>query len=354
MPSTAPASAPRAAGQHARPARSPPAKTRRAQRRGEPAVVRAAGSSTARGAAAGPGRARRCCRPSRPPPRAGRRRRRSPRAAPRHAHARRSPRPPPGPRRAGRRSRPRSRASGTSTTSSIRSRCANTISPMPPASAVGERGPGRVARGAPAPARATRAATARPPPAPPTMRTAGARALTATAMAAISPPPPTGHHDRADVRQLLEDLQADRALAGGGERILEGVDVARRPSASACGQRRRVGVVVGRARARAPHRERAQLLHLGARRGLGHEQRGAHAAAQRLGREGDAQRVVAGGGGHHAARALPRVSDASRFERAAHLERAGRLPALELQQRVVAPRSAKERRSGVGGRCGAR
>src|SRR5262249_17299129 len=166
-------------------------------------------------------------------------------------------------------------ASETSTISSIRSRCSYTISPIPPAmpsASVGSLGYSRSGR----PWRMDSGRAGEASGCTATMRTRGAPVFTPAATPHINPPQPAaghGHEDGADVGQLVEDLEPDRSLAGGGAAVVEGVDVGR-PGLLDAGHGEGVGVVIGRALQVDVHLERAELLHLGARRRLGHEPRG--------------------------------------------------------------------------------
>ena len=119
------------------------------------------------------------------------------------------------------------------------------------------------------------------------------------------------------------------------------------------GHREGERVVVGRARLPHRHREGAQLVDLGRRRGLGHEQRGRRPAPQGLGRERHAKGMVAGGSGHHTPPLLFGPEAGEHARRTAHLEGTGGLPALELQVRLArgaqGERAPQRRRRQVGG-----
>ena len=123
----------------------------------------------------------------------------------------------------------------------------------------------------------------------------------------MSPPPPHGHDDVADLGALVEDLEADRALSGGGARVVVGVDV-RAPVVPLEGARRaRSRVVVGRARLLGPRRGSVRSLSTLARGAVAGTKRVAGMAPPRAWRrEGDAEGVVAGRGGHDAPPALLR------------------------------------------------
>jgi hypothetical protein len=81
-----------------------------------------------------------------------------------------------------------------------------------------------------------------------------------------------------------------------------------------------------------PHPAAPELVELGRRGGLGHHHgRGDPEAG---GREADAEAVVAGRGRHHPGRPGRAVQRRERGEGSADLERAGRLRALQLEQRA--------------------
>ena len=137
---------------------------------------------------------------------------------------------------------------------------------------VRQRRPGRIVEQRPAEAERLREARATPRAAPRPLSCPGDRAFTTVAMPARSPPPPTGTSDRAGGRALARSSSADRALARGRARVLEGVDEdgARRLLEGPRPPRRHRR----RSRpSRAPRPGTAQLLDLGARRGRRDEER---------------------------------------------------------------------------------
>ena len=217
---------------------------------------------------------------------------------------------------------------------------------MPPARPSASVGAGRVLEERPALSGATRAARARPRAARPRCARRGRPRLDRGGHAGDEAAAAHGHHDRADVGQLLQDLEGRpcpgrRRCAGRRRRGRRWRPCAPRgPWPRAWPRRRRSAppsrTVTGNVRSFSTFARGAVC---------GHEERGRHVAAQGLRGEGHAERVVARGGRHHAARAAaPRTSEASRFEGAPHLEGARGLPALELQPGLAAPAA---RRSGA-------
>ena len=90
-------------------------------------------------------------------------------------------------------------------------------------------------------------------------RDVGASALIAVATPEASPPPPTGTRTTVDVRQVLDDLQADRALAGDDVPVVERRDTLTCPALGDLGHDRVAGRPARRARSRrrAPRRPRS-------------------------------------------------------------------------------------------------
>ena len=141
-------------------------------------------------------------------------------------------------------------------------------------------------------------------------------------------PAPGADDDRGDVRALVEDLQADRALPGDDVGVLEGVDEHRSgPLGVLGGGHERLGEglpaepdlgAVG-----------AGGRDLGQRRGLGHEDGGRSAQQPRGQRH--ALRVVAGAGGDDPAGPLGVGQPRDARVGAADLERAGALQVLALE-----------------------
>ncbi len=96
------------------------------------------------------------------------------------------------------------------------------------------------------PAASEPATAAQPAACTPTIRTSGIRALTASAMPPIRPPPPIGTTSRPRSGRRLDDLQADRALSGDHAHIVEGMHIGQAALAlDLVGSR--AGVVEGRA-----------------------------------------------------------------------------------------------------------
>ena len=223
------------------------------------------------------------------------------RRAPRRRPPRRTPPPPPGRRRRAPRSRPRSPASLTVDDLVDEVAVVERDVADPAGEAVGERRARRGTRGAAWPRRSDSRSEGEASGCTATMRTPGASALTAVRDAGDQPAAADGHDDRADVRALLEELEADRALAGGGARVVEGVD--EDGAGLALERLRRLdGVVVGRRRLRGPRPGSAAACSTFARGAVrGTKSVVAQRAAQGLRREGDAERVVAGRRRHDAA-----------------------------------------------------
>ena len=93
------------------------------------------------------------------------------------------------------------------------------------------------------------------------IRTPGAFALTATAIAEIMPPAADRHDDALHLRELLEDLEPDRPLSRRGQRVFEGVEIPF-PFGGSVLERCVVGVLVRRAGLTHGDREPAQLRQL--------------------------------------------------------------------------------------------
>ena len=138
-------------------------------------------------------------------------------------------------------------------------------------------------------------------PARPTTRTSGRRALTATAMPGEQAAAAGADDDGAYVRALLQDLQADRPLAGHDVDVVEGMDQ-HRTGGLAPSQGLDQGLVHGGAvhahiGAVGPGRG-----DLGDRRAVRHEHR--RTGPEGAGGQGHALRVVPGARGDHAAGTL--------------------------------------------------
>src|SRR5690606_21316420 len=135
------------------------------------------------------------------------------------------------------------------------------------------------------------------------------------------------------VGEVLENLEADGALAGDDRGIGKGVD---EHAARVCGilAGRDLGDVVrgGAVVERGAQAADALLLRGGSAGG----NEDGRADARVPGGEGDRLAVVAGGGGDDAARAVGGRQQRDRVRRAPHLEAAGLLPALQLEVDVVA------------------
>ena len=139
----------------------------------------------------------------------------------------------------------------------------------------------------------------------PTTRTSGRCAFTATAMPGQQPAAAGADHDRAHLRALLQDLQADRALPGDDVRVVERVDehragLARRTPAPRPAPRRRCAPCEPHLARRRPRV--AATFGSGAPSGMNTVD--SHAQQRR--RQRDALRVVAGAGRDDAVRALVR------------------------------------------------
>ena len=185
---------------------------------------------------------------------------------------------------------------------------------------------------------------AQPAACTPITRMSGRSALIAMAMPESSPPPPSGTTTVSASRRLLEQLQADRALARDDRRVVE-----RRHQHATLG--------IG-ARGRVALLERLAREHdlgavvrgrdlLGERRVDGHVDARGHPERGRG--ERDALGVVAGARGDDAARALGVGQRGHAVDRAAQLEGAGALQVLGLEQHARA-RPARDRAGGEHGR----
>ena len=147
-------------------------------------------------------------------------------------------------------------------------------------------------------------------------------------------PAAAGRHDHgADVGDLVEDLQPDRPLAGDDVRVIEGVD---QNGAGLLGQRGRRQERLLDAGPDQPHRRAVALggRDLRQRRPDRHHHRGR--GAQQRGRQGDALRVVARAGGHHARPAPALAETGDPHVGAAELERAAALEVLALEPDLAA------------------
>jgi hypothetical protein len=137
-----------------------------------------------------------------------------------------------------------------------------------------------------------------------------------------------GNDDRADLRALLDDLEAERALAGDDVRVLERVDQDAPGTLRVllrAGQRL-LDVGAAQQDLRAVATRRLLLRQRGA---LGHEH--GRPGAQQPGRERNALRVVARAGRHDAPGALGVGEPGDPQVRPADLERAGPLQVLALE-----------------------
>ena len=147
-----------------------------------------------------------------------------------------------------------------------------------------------------------------------------------------------GHDDRLHLGpELLGELEAERALAGEDERVLEGVDVGLpRLDPLLRGGRR---LVEAAAREDDLGAVALRRLELGGRRVLGHEDGGVHAGLARG--PGDGLPVVAGARGDDAGGALGVRQAGDPVEGAADLEGAGALEVLGLQPDRAAGQAAE-------------
>ena len=144
----------------------------------------------------------------------------------------------------------------------------------------------------------------------------------------MSPPPPIPTTIVSTSGSLVEQLEAERALAGDHVGVVERVDEHRAGALGELGgqSQRRLDRRALEDDIRPVAARREQLRHRHAER---HEDR--RRDAERLGRERDALRVVAGGCRDHAARALLGGQPRQPVGGAADLERAGALQVLELE-----------------------
>ena len=182
----------------------------------------------------------------------------------------------------------------------------------------------------------------------PTTRVPGRSALTAVATPEISPPPPIATSSEVGVRIVLDDLQADRALAGDHRRIGEGMDVGRAgPGGGLAG--RGVGVVPDLALPDQAGAPALELLRLGGRH-VGRQVDG-HRRAGEVAGIGHAEPVIAARGGHQAAADLLRREGEHLVGGSPRLERAGDLERLQLERETGRPgrsaAGAPARTSGV-------
>ena len=161
----------------------------------------------------------------------------------------------------------------------------------------------------------------------------GLQALHGVGEAGDEPTAADGHEDHVHIRQLLQNLQADGALAGHDAVIVEGMDEGEAllvPQAHGLS----VGIVVHAGDEDHVRAIAAGGLDLGKGRALRDAYRGldAHIA----GGEGHALGVVAGGAGDDAALLLLVGKGGDLVVRAPELERAGLLQAVGLQVKVTA------------------
>ena len=176
---------------------------------------------------------------------------------------------------------------------------------------------------------------------------AGAQVAQRDRGAADQPAAADRDDDRADVRDVVDDLEPERPLAGEHERVVERVDqdhaaLVAHPEHLLEGLERRVAQ---------PQRLGAVGLRgveLQLRGGLPGHHHG-RGAGERRG-VGDGLRVVARRDGDHAARVLVRRQRRDAVVRAARLERAGDLEELELEPQVVDAGRLAERARRLDGR----
>jgi len=142
-----------------------------------------------------------------------------------------------------------------------------------------------------------------------------------------------GDEHRVEVRQLLQQLDRDGALAGDHVAVLEGVD--ERGAALRLGLHRlQEGFVVAAPRRNHPCAQALDGLHLQLVGVLWHVDR--RRDLEDRGRVSDALAVIAGAGGDHPGGALPGQHTHQLVEGAPHLEGAGRLDSLDLDVDVAA------------------
>ena len=136
------------------------------------------------------------------------------------------------------------------------------------------------------------------------------------------------HHDRFDIRKLLQHLEPDRALPGDDLIVIEGMDEG---ELLLLLQARGLlaGFVIVRAVQDDLRAKAARGGDLYQRRGLRHDDARANAQPRRV--KGHALRVIAGARGDHAVRALLRRELQQPVQRAALLEGAGTLQILQLE-----------------------
>ena len=161
----------------------------------------------------------------------------------------------------------------------------------------------------------------------PITSTSGRWLLIAIATPLTSPPPPTGHDHAREVRDCLEQLEAERALAGDHVGIVERVDECKAAASARSYAAATASSTVAPPRwTIAPSAVAASSLAIGRR--LGHEHLARDPAV--AGRVGQRLGVVAGAAGDDAVGA----GTAERGElgrRSAELERAGPLEVLGLE-----------------------
>ena len=162
----------------------------------------------------------------------------------------------------------------------------------------------------------------------PTTSTSGRADLTAIAMPAASPPPPTGTTTLREIGHVLEQLEPERALPRDDVRVVERVDE-RQPAPRARARARRRGTRPARRRRRARSRPgRAPPRPWRSARRRGRRPRTARRARPRRRRAPCAWLPAEAATTPRGAR-LPQRGELGRG--AAHLERAGALEVLGLQ-----------------------
>jgi hypothetical protein len=154
-----------------------------------------------------------------------------------------------------------------------------------------------------------------------------------------------GDH-RIDLGAVFQDFQADGALAGNHQRIVEGVDQGQ-ILFRGVGQGEFLGLAVAFAGTQYRRAQRFGALDLGHRRAHRHHDGGGD--AQLSGMPGDALRVISGGHRDHPGAARLRRQADQLDQRAARLEGAGELQVLELQADVDAGHLGKSRGGDQGG-----
>ena len=155
------------------------------------------------------------------------------------------------------------------------------------------------------------------------------------------------HHQRVQVRHILQHFQSDRALAGHDIRIVIGMD---KNKLLLLSQRQRVGTsfVQRVAMQNDLGAETARALHFDARREAWHHNHGAQAQALRV--VSHTLRMVAGAHGDDAALAFFRAELRQFVAGAALLEGGGELQVLEFQE-YLGPGDVRQGARGHAGRA---